>query len=114
MESTTPLDATHLKYGTRWLFRSFIHKKPKNGFILCNFDVYASSKHAENIEKDHFTPNNCKPHQAESILRQKSPLVGYCNNKNYELYSKSFATQKFTRIGHIQAKLTVRLQTSSG
>ena len=62
-----------------------MYKKSKNGFILWNWDVYASSKHAENIEKDHFALNNCKPHQAQSILRQKLPLVGYYSNKNYEL-----------------------------
>ena len=85
MERTTSLDAAHLKYAMRCVFRWLMYKKSKNGFILWNCDVYASSEHAENIEKDHFTLKIFKPHQAHCILRWKLPLVGYYSNNTIEI-----------------------------
>ena len=60
INSATSLDATHLKYGMKWLFTCLVHKKSKNGFILCIVDVKTSSKQTENIGKQHFTRNNSK------------------------------------------------------
>ena len=83
MESTTSLDDTHLKCGTRCVFRQLTHEKSKNGFILCSCDVFMRSQHAENIENDRFTLKIDKPHQAQSILRRKLILTHYYSNENY-------------------------------